>query len=164
MAQRQWVERNDNVPGWVYLIQAEGYHGIVPGVYLKRCKIGLTRSVENRLATLHSSQPPCDYKVIKAIYVEDMATVESALHAQFKHCNIKLEKSREWFDLNPWQYAMVLWAFTRYDSHRVTIVDMPKRAIAGSIIALIGVGVLLGYLVKFDAPKTQPADTLQKVG
>lgn len=27
--------RDDHVPGWVYLLEAEGYHGILPGVYLR---------------------------------------------------------------------------------------------------------------------------------
>lgn len=54
--------RDDHVPGWVYLLEAEGYHGLLPGVYLHHCKIGLTRSVENRLDTLHSSQPLCNCK------------------------------------------------------------------------------------------------------
>ena len=70
--------RDDRVPGWVYLLEAEGYHRIIPGVYLRRMKIGLTRSVENRLDTLHSSQPPCNYKVVKAIYVSDMALYQVA--------------------------------------------------------------------------------------
>ena len=62
-----WLERNDSVPGVVYLLEADGYHGLVPGVYKRRCKIGLTRSVENRLTTLHSSQPCCNYKYDKGL-------------------------------------------------------------------------------------------------
>ncbi|MBW4499807.1 MAG: hypothetical protein KME57_09620 [Scytonema hyalinum WJT4-NPBG1] len=73
-----------------------------------------------------------------------MATVEDVLHNQFKHCNIKLEKSREWHDFNPWQYAMVLWAFSRYDSHRISFAHIPIKAIAGGLIALLGVGMLIG--------------------
>lgn len=146
--------RNDSVPGWIYLLEAEGFHGVLPGAYLKRCKIGLTRSVENRLDTLHSSQPCCNYKVIRAIYVHDMASVEDALHAQFKHCNVKLIKSREWHDLLPWQYAQVLWMFNRYDSkHNHSI---PPRVIAGGLVALLGVGLLIGYSIRENTkPQSQ---------
>ncbi|MBW4597649.1 MAG: GIY-YIG nuclease family protein [Brasilonema angustatum HA4187-MV1] len=144
-----WQQRNDNVPGWVYLLEAEGYHGYIPGVYLRRCKIGLTRSVENRLDTLHSSQPPCDYKVVRAIYVDNMALVEDSLHRQFKHRNVKLVKSREWFDLLPHQYAMVLWMFRQYDSKRNHPIS--PRVIAGGLVALLGVGLLIGYSVRESA-------------
>lgn len=139
---KQWVERNDHVSGWVYLIEAENFHGWVPGCALKRVKIGLTRSVENRLDTLHSSQPPCNYKVVKAIYVADMAQIEGLLHKQFKGQNVKLIKSREWHDLLPHQYARILWLFSRYDSKHVQKMS-PKMVVAG-LIALIGIGLLIG--------------------
>lgn len=150
-----WQQRNDNVPGWVYLLEAEGYHGYIPGVYLRRCKIGLTRSVENRLDTLHSSQPPCNYKVVRAIYVEDMASVEDSLHRQFKHRNVKLKKSREWFDIYPHQYAMVLWMFSRYDSKRNHSIS--PRVIAGGLVALLGLGLLFGYGLRENTmPRLEP--------
>jgi hypothetical protein len=58
---------------------------------------------------------------------------------------------------------MVLWAFSRYESHRVSFEDVPKRAITGTLIALLGAGVMVGYLVKPDVSEVRPADTLQKV-
>jgi hypothetical protein len=155
--------RDDHVPGYVYLIEAINVTGIIPGKLIRRCKIGLSRNPELRLQNFVDNQPPCDFQIIKAIYVEDMATVEDQLHSKFKHCNIKLEKSREWFDLNPWQYAMVIWAFSRYESHRVSFADVSKRAISGTLIALIGVGVMVGYLVKSGIQNTQPTDSIQKV-
>lgn len=141
--------RDDRVPGWVYLLEAEGYHGYIPGVYLRRCKIGLTRSVENRLDTLHSSQPPCNYRVVRAIYVENMAAVEDSLHKQFKHRNVKLVKSREWHDLYPHQYAHVLWMFNQYDSKRNHSIS--PRVIAGGLVALLSVGLLFGYGLRESA-------------
>lgn len=149
-----WQERNDSVPGWIYLLEAEGYGGLIPGVYLRRCKIGLSRNVEQRLDTLHSSQPCCDYKVVTAIYVENMELVESELHRQFKHRNVKLKKSREWFSLYPHQYAMVLWMFSRYNSKRNHSIS--PRVIAGGLVALLGVGLLIGYgLRESAAPHVQ---------
>jgi hypothetical protein len=148
--------RDDHVPGHVYLIEAVNVTGIIPGKLVRRCKIGLSRNPELRLQNFIDNQPPCDFRIIKAIYVSDMASVEDALHNQFKHCNIKLEKSREWFDLNLWQYQMVLWAFSRYKSHRISFADIPKRVIAGGLIALLGVGILIGHAVREDAPQTQP--------
>jgi len=157
--------RDDHVPGHVYLIEAVNVTGIIPGKLVRRCKIGLSRNPELRLQNFIDNQPPCDFRIIKAIYVEDMATVEDALHNQFKHCNIKLEKSREWHNFNPWQYAMVLWAFSRYESHRISFADIPKRlplalrsaqSLVGTLIALLGVGILIGHAVREDAPQTQP--------
>lgn len=146
--------RDDHVPGYVYLIEAIGVTGIIPGKLVRRCKIGLSRNPELRLQNFIDNQPPCNFRIIKAIYVEDMASVEDELHARFKHCNIKLEKSREWFDLNLWQYAMALWAFSRYDSgHNHSI---PPRVIAGGLVALLGVGLLIGYGMRESAaPQVQ---------
>ena len=148
--------RDDHVPGYVYLIEAIHVTGIIPGKLVRRCKIGLSRNPELRLQNFIDNQPPCDFQIVKAIYVEDMATVEDHLHAQFKHCNLKLEKSREWFDLNPWQYAMVLWAFSRYESHRISLEDVPVRLVAGGLVALLGVGLLIGYGIRENAtPQVQ---------
>jgi hypothetical protein len=136
--------RDDHVPGYVYIIEAVNVTGIIPGRLVRRCKIGLSRNPELRLQNFIDNQPPCNFRIVKAIYVEDMAAVEDALHAKFKHCNIKLEKSREWFDLYPHQYAMVLWAFSRYESHRVSFEDIPVRLVAGGLVALLGIGMLIG--------------------
>ncbi|TBR56779.1 hypothetical protein B4U84_28485 [Westiellopsis prolifica IICB1] len=95
-------------------MEAVGYHGIIPGCFLRRCKIGLSRNPHLRLQNFHDNQPPCDIKILKTIYVEDMEAVETELHRQFKGCQVKLIKSREWFDLYPWQFAMVHWSMSRY--------------------------------------------------
>jgi hypothetical protein len=157
---KPYVYRNDNVEGYIYLIEAVNVTGIIPGKLVRRCKIGLSRNPELRLQNFIDNQPPCDFRIIKTIYVEDMATVEDALHARFKHCNIKLEKSREWHDFNPWQYAMVLWAFSRYESHRISFEDVPVRLIAGGLVALLGIGLMIGYAARpDDTPQVQPATT-----
>ena len=162
---KRYEYRDDHFPGYVYLIEAIDVTGIIPGKLVRRCKIGLSRNPELRLQNFIDNQPPCDFRIIKSIYVQDMAAVEDALHHQFKHCNIKLEKSREWHNFNPWQYAMVLWAFSRYESHRISFADIPKRlplalrsaqSLVGTLIALLGVGILIGHAVREDAPQTQP--------
>ena len=110
--------RNDHEPGSIYLLLAEGYHGIIPGLLLKRCKIGLSRNVDNRLDQFHSNQPPCNISVLMTIYVKDMALVEGKLHRQYKRSNVKLKKSKEWFDLWVWQiWILKLW-WMRY--HKFT--------------------------------------------
>jgi hypothetical protein len=159
---KPYVYRDDHVPGYVYLIEAINVTGIIPGKLVRRCKIGLSRSPEMRLQNFIDNQPPCNFRIIKAIYVEDMATVESALQAKFKHCNIKLEKSREWFNLNPWQYQQALWAFSRYESHRISYADIPKRALVGGLIVLLGVGVMIGHVVRPETPQVQPATVKEK--
>ena len=139
-----YLERNDNIQGYIYLLKAKGFHGWIPGAVLGRYKIGLSRDVERRLDTLHSNQPPTDLEVVKIISVEDMASVEAELHRVFKNSNVKLLKSREYFDLNPIQVQHCLWLMRRYEARRWSASEIPVRAIAGGLIALLGVGMLIG--------------------
>lgn len=137
--------QSSNEPGYIYLMQAEGYHGLIPGFYLRRCKIGLSRNPELRLENFHSSQPPCNIKILKTVYVQDMADVEARLHQQFKNCQVKgLAKSREWFDLNPVQIAAVKWAFAKYDIHVFSFEELPVRLILLCLLGLLGVGIVAG--------------------
>lgn len=152
----QWVERDDNQPGFIYLIEAIGVNGWIPGCVVKRYKIGLSRNPEARLQTFHANQPPVDLRIVRTIYVERMKEVEDALHNEFKHCNVKLVKSREFFDLNPIDLARVHWAMTRHETRVWSFADVPRRAIAGGLVALLGVGLLIGYGVRESAaPKSQ---------
>lgn len=139
-----YQQRDDNVPGFVYLLKAKGFHGVVPGAIVGRYKIGLSRDVERRLDTLHSNQPPTDLEVVKVIAVEDMATVEEELHQVFKKHNVKLVKSREWFDLDPLQLQRCLWLMRNYEARRRSASEIPAYAIAGALITLLGVGMLIG--------------------
>jgi hypothetical protein len=154
--------RDDHVPGYVYLIEAIGVTGIIPGRLVRRCKIGLSRNPGVRLQNFIDNQPPCDFRIVKAIFVQDMASIEDALHARFKHCNIKLEKSREWHDFNPWQYQMVLWAFSRYESRRASFSGLPRRAAVGALLGLLGLSILVGHGMRADAPQVQSAPATQK--
>ncbi len=142
--QRQWVERNDNVPGWVYLMEAEGYHGLIPGCFLRRVKIGLSRNPQKRLDDFHSNQPPCNIRIIRTIFVEDMKKVEDELHEQFKHSSVTLHRSREWFDLDPLQFWQVQQAFNRYEKPRFSFaLNLPSRLVVASTIGLLGASLLL---------------------
>jgi hypothetical protein len=154
--------RDDHVPGYVYLFEAINVTGIIPGKLVRRCKIGLSRNPELRLQNFIDNQPPCNFQIIKTIHVQDMASVEDSLHRQFKHCNIKLEKSREWFDLNLWQYQMVLWAFSRYESQHVSFNNLSKRATVGVLIGLVGVGMLIGHGIRSDDPQVRSMPAIQK--
>ncbi|HYX16792.1 MAG TPA: GIY-YIG nuclease family protein [Nostoc sp.] len=101
-----YFNQSANQPGYVYLLIAQGYHGIIPGLLLKRCKIGLSRNPEARvkqIASFEGSQPPCDIAILETVYVQDMKKVEGKLHKKFKASSVKLKKSREWFDLWIWQ-------------------------------------------------------------
>ena len=139
-----WQQRNDSVSGYIYLLKAKDFHGWIPGCYLSRVKIGLSRDVDRRLDTLHSNQPPTDLEIVKVIAVEDMASVETELHRVFKSQNVKLLKSREYFDLNPLQVQYCLWLMRRYEARRWSNSDIPVTAITGGLIALLGVGMLIG--------------------
>ena len=138
-----WQNRDDNVPGKIYLMKALGYHGLVPGCLISRYKIGLSRNPEARLDQLHSNQPPCDLEIVHTIDVADMALVEKELHSFFKKSNVKLVKSREYFDLNPLQVQRCIWLMNRADIKRVHN-PISTSAIAGGLIALLGVGMLIG--------------------
>ena len=139
-----WQQRDDHIQGYIYLLKAKDFHGWIPGAVLGRYKIGLSRDVDRRLETLHSNQPPTDLEVVKVIAVEDMAEVELELHRVFKNSNVKLLKSREYFDLNPLQVQHCLWLMRRYEARRWSKADIPVKAIAGGLIALLGVGMLIG--------------------
>lgn len=136
--------RNDHQPGYIYLMSAENYHGLIPGAWLRRCKIGLSRNPEARLDRFHRNQPPCNVKILKTIYVEDMAEIESQLHEKFSHCNVDLIKSQEWFDFNPAQFLSVQWEFEKRRLYVFSISELPIKLIIFSIVGLLGVGVIAG--------------------
>ncbi|BDA71557.1 hypothetical protein CAL7716_057230 [Calothrix sp. PCC 7716] len=104
--------RDDNVPGYVYLMEAEGFHGAFSGL-CKRIKIGLSRNPDAREDTLNSNQPPCNINIVDTVYVYKMLEVETYLHNKFKHRNVKLRKSREWFDFDYLSYQGLRTEFTK---------------------------------------------------
>jgi len=156
-----WQQRDDHIQGYIYLLKAKGFHGWIPGAVLGRYKIGLSRDVDRRLDTLHSNQPPTDLEVVKVIAVEDMASVEAELHRVFKSQNVKLLKSREYFDLNLLQVQHCLWLMRRYEARRWSRSEIPVKAIASGLIALLGVGVLIGQ--SFQMQRTNQTQQLKEI-
>ena len=146
-----YIQRDDNQPGYIYLMQAIGYGGIIPGVLIGRYKIGLSRSPQNRLDQLHSAQPCCDIEIVHTVAVEDMADAESELHRVFKNSNVKLAKSREWFNLNPLQVQQCIWLMNRYERSHCPTISM--KAVVGGLIALLGMGVMIGHSFESPAPQ-----------
>jgi hypothetical protein len=102
--------RDDNVPGYIYIMEAERFHGMMSGL-CKRIKIGLSRNPEAREDTLNSNQPPCDITLIDKAYVWKMKDAETYLHNKFKSRNVRLKKSREWFDFDYVSYHVLLREF-----------------------------------------------------
>ena len=147
-----WQEKNDSVQGYIYLLRVKDFHGWIPGAVLGRYKIGLSRDVERRLDTLHSNQPPTDLEVVKVIAVEDMASVEAELHRVFKSQNVKLLKSREYFDLNLLHLQHCIWLMNSYEIKR-SRTEIPMKVIVGGLIALLGIGMLIGQ--SFQSEQTQ---------
>lgn len=155
--------KNDHEPGFIYLMEAEGYHGLIPGAWLRRCKIGLSRNPGARLDNFHRNQPPCNVKILKTIYVGDMAEVEGKLHQQFSRCNVDLIKSQEWFDFNPVQFLIVNWEFEKRSLHVFSLSDLPIKLIIFSMIGLLGMGTLAGRLTNQpDNFVIQPQEKLTK--
>ncbi|MBE9233308.1 GIY-YIG nuclease family protein [Cuspidothrix issatschenkoi LEGE 03284] len=141
MYQKKFIPRDDNVPGYIYLIEAKGYHGLFPGCLIKRCKIGLSRNPQARLQNFIDNQPPCDVQILRTIYVQDMASVENKLHKQFKHCNVKLQKSKEWFDLNPIDLIRLNAAFDNQ------LKSKKSDNTINIILSLLGISVVLSALI-----------------
>ena len=139
MSYYSYAARDDHAGGYVYLMQVTN---LPPGIYLKtRYKIGLSRNPEARRQTIISNQPGHDLKILKAIYVEDMAWVEGTLHQMFANSNVDLEKSREYFDFYPWQLAILKFQMNRYDSQFVSWADLPFKKIALTLMVVFGLGV-----------------------
>lgn len=114
--QRSYVpysQRNDHEAGYIYLFKAKGYHGLFPGLWLTRCKIGLSRNPNARADRIESNQPGHDIEILHTVYVDDMADIEAKLHKHFAAKNVHLNKSREYFDLLPhdiqWAKFLMNW-------------------------------------------------------
>jgi hypothetical protein len=140
----RYTQKTDHEPGYIYLMEAVGYHGILPGCYLRRCKIGLSRNPQLRLQNFHENQPPCDIKLIKTVYVEDMADIERKLHQRFKKRNVKLLKSKEWFDLSPIDFWLLNAELNNYQKST-------KFSFYPFSILIIGILVSI-YLSVFSKP------------
>ncbi len=130
---------DDHAPGNIYAFVAPEIHGWIPGFFVTRVKIGLTRKhPEERRQQIVSNQPAHDLKIIKTIQVSDMATVETALHRRFKHRRVKLEKSQEWFDLYPWELASLKWYLGRYEQSKSLSPSFPVTKILISLVLVFG--------------------------
>lgn len=134
-----YQKRDNHVSGNIYVFVAPEIHGWIPGFFVTRVKIGLTRKhPEERRQQIISNQPAHDIKIIKTIQVSDMATVETALHRRFKHRRVKLEKSREWFDLYPWELASLKWYLERYEKSKSLSPNFPVIKILVSLVLVFG--------------------------
>jgi hypothetical protein len=141
--------RNDNVPGYIYLMECVNLPKFVGFSLIRRCKIGLSRDPQARLGKFEKNQPPCDIKILRTIYVEDMKAVEKSLHQKFNYCNVELAKSREWFDLNPIDFIAVNRAFDEYQ-------DTAKLPILKISFSLLGIAILLMALMATQSAPNKP--------
>jgi hypothetical protein len=155
-----YQQRDDSVPGKIYLMRAIGYGGLIPGCLIGRYKIGLSRNPDARLEQLLSAQPCCDIEIVYTVGVNDMAEIESELHRVFKSQNVKLVKSREWFNLNPLQVQYCIWLMNRYEIKR-SRTQLPVKAVAGGLIALLGTGILIGQ--SFQMQPTNQTQQLKEI-
>ena len=139
-----YQQRSDNVPGKIYLMKAIGYGGLIPGCLIGRYKIGLSRNPEARLDQLLSAQPCCDVEIVHTVDVSDMAEVETYLHQTFKNSNVKLIKSREYFDFNPLQVQRCIWLMNRAKvGTRNGIRFTPTKGLLANTLIVAGLGLLL---------------------
>ena len=125
-------------PGYVYAIESVGFGGLVPGLWEKRIKIGISNNPERRVHELAGTQPPCNFKIIHQVYVHDMASVEDSLHQAFEHKHVELDRSTEWFSLYPWELKYLIWLMDRYAANRRGI-SYKHAAIALAVVFGLGV-------------------------
>jgi hypothetical protein len=81
-----------------------------------------------------------------------MAEVEGELHQIFKKSNVSLIKSQEWFSFTPWQVQRCIWLMNQADIKRVRN-PISMKALVGGLIALLGVGILIGHTFESPAPQ-----------
>ena len=125
-------------PGFVYCIEAVGFGGLIPGLWQKRIKIGISNNPERRVHELAGTQPPCNFTIIHQVYVTDMASVEDSLHEAFEHKHVELDRSTEWFSLNPLELKYLIWLMNRYTTNRRGI-SYKHAAIALTVVFGLGV-------------------------
>ncbi len=126
-------------PGFVYCIEAVGFGGLIPGLWQKRIKIGISNNPERRVHELAGTQPPCNFIIIHQVYVTDMASVEDSLHEAFEHKHVELDRSTEWFSLYLWELKYLIWLMNRYAANRCGI--SYKHALIG-LTVVFGLGVV----------------------
>ena len=131
-------QRNDGVGGYIYLFKAPDFHGWLPGAWLSRCKIGLSRNPNVRADQIESNQPAHDIEILHTVYVDNMADIEAKLHSRFAAKNVHLNKSREWFDMSPVDIEWCKFLMNRYAANRRGI-SYKHAAIALAVVFGLGV-------------------------
>src|SRR5689334_15117137 len=98
-----------------------------------------------------------------------MATVEKFLQTKFKHCHVKLEKSREYFDLNPIDYAYCLWLFRRM-SHVPVWQYINFQQLVATALVVAGLAVLATSIIQQQfqqqvesSPKSTPQTRTKQI-
>lgn len=76
----------------VYLYEAIG---------LPRYKIGWAFNAKERCERLKKAQPPVDYRILEIFDCYNAEGIEDSLHKRYEKYNVKLEHSKEWFELPP---------------------------------------------------------------
>ncbi len=166
-----YIERDENVTGYIYIMEAEGFHGIFPGKLLKykRIKIGLSRNPNARENRLNSTQPPCNINLIDTVYVYRMKDAETYLHQMFRLCNVKLKKSKEWYDFNYFQYKSLVreikkiknnpdWCpFAKQRFFQLRLNFKVKLFLVFLISLFLGSALIVSQLRTANPPKLNPA-------
>ena len=132
-------QHNDAVPGYIYLFKASDFHGWLPGAWLARVKIGLSRNPNARADRIESNQPGHDIEILHTAYVDNMADIEAKLHAHFAAKNVHLNKSREWFDMTPVDIEWCKFLMNRYAANRRGI---SYKQFGITIALVFGLGVI----------------------
>ncbi len=140
----------DEGEGYVYLVEAVGFHGILSRC-VKRCKIGKSNNPYRRLNELNSEQAPCPIEGLRFIQVENNSKIEADLHHKFR----RNRKHNEWFDFWIWEMPFVDMAFERRAPGTVlNRMSITSLALAGTAIVAIAFSVALSIKVMTNDPQS----------
>ncbi|KYC34756.1 hypothetical protein WA1_49400 [Scytonema hofmannii PCC 7110] len=123
-------------PGYIYLLKAEGFHGIF-SKWIGRYKIGLTTNPQKRLADLNRQQAPCPIVLVRTVPVANMLAAEQWLHDRFT----VRRRHGEWFDF--WNHELRS-VHSAYD--RLQRENKPKFSLLKTLTILTAIGVAVAVL------------------
>lgn len=145
--------KKDN--GEVYLFVARGFHGLIPGLWLRRVKIGKTNRVERRANELNSDQAPTEIELIRVIECKSMSTAEKEIHRLFAPQRVNMRAitvrgqlvrkayKSEWFDVPVWS----LWkVHAAYDARSKNVEFKTFQSVAVTIASILVLGIGAFYI------------------
>lgn len=146
--------------GYVYLMRAEGFHGILAGV-IGRYKIGKSNNPQRRHVELNGQQAPCPISCLRYIEVDDMHAVETSLHKRFK----ANRRHGEYFDFWRWELPVLHLAYNRFaNSNRTNKRALPLTRGKNAIAVIVFLFLAAFIAAAIATPQAQePPPTIRTI-